>query len=103
MKSKQDHIDEIMDNFDFGKVAKVMQFLNWQWAYSDTGVPEEPELRETARRYLHQAYDYSTAQGRKYTMSTGGFTHSYDPQYSEMLLTFELTGWMSMIDSRASF
>lgn len=97
MKSKQDHIDNIMDNFDFSRVASTMKYLNWQWVYSDTGVPEEPELRQTARRYLNQVHDYATAQGRKYTMATGGFVYSYDPQYSEMTLTFELTGWSSQL------
>lgn len=91
--TKQEHIDAIMDWFDFGKVAKTMELLNWEWAFSVTGVPEEPELRETTRKYLSQVYDQATGQGRKYTMATGGFVYSYDPHYSEMQLTFEVTGW----------
>lgn len=103
MFSKQDHIDNIMDNFDFSKVASAMEHLKWQWAYSETGVPEEPELRKTARRYLSQVYDYATAQGRKYTMATGGFVYGYDPQYSEMSLTFELAGWNSSLIDGSPF
>ena len=95
IRSKQEHIDNIMDYFDFRKVADTMQFLNWKWAYSDTGIPEEPELRKTARNTLSTVYDYGSQQGRKYTMATGGFVYSYDPAHSELTLTFELTGWSS--------
>ena len=103
MLTKQDHIDNIMDNFGFSRVASAMQHLNWQWAYSDTGVPEEPELRKTVRNYLGQAYDYATAQGRKYTVATGGFVYGYDPQYGEMSLTFELAGWNSSLIDGSPF
>ena len=95
MLTKQDHIDNVMDNFDFGKVASVMKHLNWRWAYCDTGVPEEPALRQTARNNLSTVYDYGSQQGRKYTMATGGFVYSYNPSHSELSLTFELTGWCS--------
>jgi hypothetical protein len=91
--TKQEHIDNIMDNFDFNKVAKVMKFLNWQWAMSPTGVPEEPEIRECCRKYLSSTYDHAVQQGRKYTMATGGFVYRYDPHYSELSLVFEVTGW----------
>lgn len=103
MKTKQEHIDYIMDNFNFSRVASVMSYLNWRWAHSDTGVPQEPELRRSARRYLDQVYDYGSAQSRKYTMATGGFVYTYDPQHSEMTLVFELTGWSSHPETGSPF
>jgi hypothetical protein len=45
-------IDEIMDEFNFGKVAKVMESLKWSWCL--TGVPCEAEIRREARKQLKQ-------------------------------------------------
>lgn len=94
MPTKQEHIDNIMDYFDFRRVAEVMQHLDWKWVNCG-GVPEEPDLRVKSREYLSKVYDYGTQQGRKYTLATGGFVYSYDPAHSELTLTFELAGWSS--------
>lgn len=94
-KSKQEQIDEIMDNFDFNKVARVMEFLDWKWYLKDCRVPVESEIRKEVRMNLSKAFDYGQGQGRKYTMITGGFVHSYDPQYTELQLSFELDNWVS--------
>jgi hypothetical protein len=102
-KTRQEHIDNIMDYFDFSRVANVMQHLNWRWYHSDTGIPEEPELRQTVRKHLSTVYDYGSQQGKKYTMATGGFVYTYDPQHSEMTLTFELAGWVSHPESGSPF
>jgi hypothetical protein len=93
--TKQEQIDEIMDNFDFNKVAKVMDFLDWKWFLNGYRVPEESEIRKKVRQHLAEAFDCGQGQGRKYTLCTGGFVCSYDPQYSELSLTFELDGWAS--------
>ena len=94
-KTKQEQIDEIMDNFDFNKVAKVMDFLDWRWYLKEYRVPEESEIRKNVRMYLSKTYDYGEGQGRKYETKTGGFTYSYDPQYTELKLSFELDSWFS--------
>lgn len=101
--SYQKDIDNIMDWFDFNKVQKAMQALDWQWATSEYGVPEEPELRETARKYLQKTIDYAVAQGRKHTMATGGFVYTYDPEYSELTLTFEVTSWTATENDSEGF
>lgn len=44
-------IDEIMRNFDFARVQRVMTALNWKWADQDA-VPTETELRREADRLL---------------------------------------------------
>lgn len=94
-KSKQEQIDEIMDNFDFNKVARVMDFLDWKWYLKEYRVPEESEIRKQVRMNLSKVFDYGQGQGRKYTLCTGGFVHSYDPQYTELQLSFELDNWAS--------
>lgn len=89
---EQELIDEIMDWFDFGKVAKVMETLEWKWASLDTGVavPVEPEIREIVRKNLTNVVTYGKGQGRRHVMSTGGFTYTYDPQDSELTLDFNI-------------
>jgi hypothetical protein len=41
-------IDDIMDNFDFIKVRKVMEALNWEWFSAADGLPTISELRAQA-------------------------------------------------------
>ena len=81
---QQDALDNIMDNFDFDQVHKVMVFLNWKWANSNggLGVPEKYELRGEARRLLKMAIEEKT------TVSTGGFIAEYREG--------EVDGWMDL-------
>lgn len=86
----QQQIDIIMDNFDFGKVAKAMKALGWRWHGCD-GVPEEPELRKEARRLLREVADAEDFTG----VSTGGFVaecHHYD-EGKGLSLRFQIDDW----------
>lgn len=68
----RDKIDEIMDVFDFEKVKKVMDCLDWKY-YDDTDkyyYPDVVDLRKTARRLLLDSYFC------RY-ISTGGFIAEY--------------------------
>ena len=94
-KSKQEQIDEIMDNFDFNRVARVMDFLDWKWYMKGYRVPEEPEIRKEVRKYLSNTYDHGEGQGRKYSIVLGGFKYTYDPRYTELQLSFKLDNWVS--------
>lgn len=87
--SKQDLIDEILDQFDFDKVKQVMDALQWEWSMgSGSRVPEIPEMRKTARRLLKEVvekppYNYS---------ATGGFHVEKDAD-GFLELRFEVTAW----------
>lgn len=61
-------IDEILDEFDFERVHKVMVALDWQW-YNTAGVPSIGDLRRAARSLLQQVVD---GKNLRYT-ATGGF------------------------------
>ena len=59
-KSKEELINEVLDNFDFERVHKVMTFLNWKWISLSEGTNEVPSLAKlvrTAQQYLEMAYD----------------------------------------------
>jgi hypothetical protein len=78
----QKQIEDIMDEFNFGEVQRVMESLDWTW--SGTGcVPEEYDLRKGARQLLKQAAEMignplrlsggSTATGGFLATSRAGF------------------------------
>jgi hypothetical protein len=70
-EKQQNAIDEIMDWFDFEKVAKVMSFLEWKWISAEEGVPSVGEIRQQARKLLKQVIEQKT------TIATGGLRVTY--------------------------
>lgn len=57
-------INEIMDTFDFGRMRRVMETLNWKWMMppedggihgAESRVPDEYEIRRAARKSLNRA------------------------------------------------
>lgn len=103
-KKFQSLIDEVMDNFDFHKVHKVMKCLNWSWAFSN-GVPEIYELKEEARRLLNEClYDVIQHAEDTWSIATGGFkvratnykdaeVESDDDFHLALSLSFEVEDW----------
>lgn len=93
MTDKQfEAIESIMDNFDFDKVQKVMEFLNWKWVSTENGIPSVQELRSQARRLIKEAIE------EKVRIATGGFRVDYfseDGGYVE--LSFIVDQWSSEI------
>ena len=100
----QSLIDDVMDSFDFHKVHKVMKSLNWQWAFTDNGVPEVYELRREARRLLEECLYEMIKHGEdNWSITTGGFfaratnykeTEVEDDEFHLGLkLSFEVEDW----------
>ncbi len=93
-----DDVDNILDCFDFEKVKKVMDYLNWEWAGCD-GVPEIYELRKRARELLRivvVGVQKKESEGQYFT-ATGGFyaqanVYPNDPKIY-LRLSFNLTDW----------
>ena len=67
-------INSILNHFDFNKVKKIMDVLNWKWASScsKNGVPDMDEIIGLATRLLIDACV------EKQNISTGGFRAVYD-------------------------
>jgi len=76
-------IDYIMDNFDFSRVHKAMKALNWKWAGANYEVPEESDLRSTARRLLEDV----AVMDIGYWIATGGFVASKEEDEDGHYLT----------------
>ena len=85
--SRDDMVEEIMSNFDFEKVKKIMDYLDWRWR-NDTTTPTIKELRKTALDCLNVVKykdEYSTC-------STGGFCACFEPfDGGTIKLSFNLT------------
>jgi hypothetical protein len=71
-------IPVVMNRFDFDKVHRVMTFLDWKWATTQTGyaVPSVSELEAEAYRQLSYCVDEFEKRGRPASgmnISSGGF------------------------------
>lgn len=83
----RERVDEIMDHFDFGKVQRVMEFLNWTWhdAESENKVPSEFEVRKWARRLLFDVVGFESGAW----CQSGGFTARRYDQWIELSFVIE--------------
>lgn len=98
MKSKSEMIDNIMDNFDFCKVAKCMKALNWKWwgipLSENDGIPLEADIRATARKLLKGLPDVFLKDN--YCTGTGGLQVNAWYENTEIVLlelSFVVTDW----------
>lgn len=82
-------IADIMEDFDFEKVRKVMLLLDWKWdiGNGEMTVPSIYRLTKQAERLLRDTAKYFGEKDH-HTISTGGFTAMlYD---DTLTLSFEL-------------
>ena len=62
----EEWVEDIMQEFDFKKVHKVIKLLKWKWA--GVGVPDMKEIKKTARYVMSRAYEVESG-----TVATAGF------------------------------
>ena len=98
MKTKEQLISEIVENFDWEKTHKAMKLLKWQWAstITDDGVPTTGNLIVTAMKLLQDAYDGAMKEKQTYFSCTGGFeavAHVDEGELWNLELQFVLTSW----------
>jgi len=81
------HIQEILNSFDFAKVQRVMLLLNWRWFNTERGVPSEHELRHAALDLLTAASAFEPG----HYVGTGGFYASMRQSSKGPYLELEFT------------
>ena len=86
-KEKQTQIDEIMDNFEFGKVCKMMRAVDWNHYSSDYDEIQEFDLRKMARKLLNNACDIFVKEFAQ--VSCGGFIATLEEDESGFVLTLK--------------
>lgn len=73
-----DQIDDIIYNFDFEKVHKIMKILKWRWFIGgELVIPSVQQLVKQARKLLFRAATETT------TVELGGFKATAKYKYSE--------------------
>ena len=70
--SEEKKIIEVLENFDFGKVHMVMNFLNWKWIDTSGAfaIPSYYRMIEMAKDLLYRC---KNSKNETVTISTGGF------------------------------
>ena len=64
-------IENILDEYDFHRVQKVMEALNWLWVSSEGEIPSIGQLRRQARDLLEDVYNKEASPF--FMVGTGGF------------------------------
>ena len=98
-------IDDVMDEFDFEKVAKHMQAVNWGWSAPtpedewNLEIPDIPTIKAACRRLLVNTFTMVTMNKEDghdydgpYWSSCGGFTVYAWPNNSCQVY-FSVTDW----------
>lgn len=93
-------ITEIMNWFNFNKVAAVMEATEWSWGLEGS-VPIEGELREFALDFMGRAVELGDSRGEKVSVATGGFQVVYDPSSKEIELFFKVDSWAAYPDEKS--
>lgn len=73
MNTLYEQMGTIMECFDFTRVRKTMQALNWTWR-GDANSPSVNEIRNTAEDVMRMAVTGYTEGAPFYSTGTGGFT-----------------------------
>lgn len=88
-------VDKILDEFDFEKVKKTMDALEWVYFDSPDETVSIGELRRMARRLLDEVYDKPPSP--EYTIGCGGFEAQrymeVDDPTKYLSLKFVVTEW----------
>lgn len=99
----RENIDEVLDQFNFDKINKVMNFLEWKWV-TEYGfmVPGVYELRKQARSLLENVTKKLGEGDEEFFIGTGGFNahgrrYAGDPR-KYLTLTFYIDEKRSWYD-----
>jgi len=95
MINKQEAINDIIENFQWEKVHKAMEALNWTWHDSEGKTPSIGALFRCATKLLHDAYDGAEKEKEDYMAATGGFyaralVDDETKEVTELRLSFEV-------------
>jgi hypothetical protein len=82
-----EQVEEILVEFDFGKVYRVMHFLNWHWYDSHLPyIPDFHQLSVHAQKLLEEVSEYSSCR-----IACGGFLA--ENREGRLSLKFVVANW----------
>ena len=82
--------DYALDNIDWHRVQRGMEFLDWKWATTGGYVPVALELRDRARSLCTDAYYLSLREGGEGSCATGGILARCNAAENWFRVAFEL-------------
>jgi hypothetical protein len=85
-KWEEKAIKEIMGEFDFKKMNKVMTLLDWRW--HGGSVPATDKLKQRARELLNDVI-----KDKAYSIESGGFMVLHNKERKAMKLMFVVEDW----------
>lgn len=99
-KQEQALIDEVLQEFNFEKCKRVMDYLNWEWAFTNS-VPTIEELKEASKKRIDSAILSIKESKESYryscSCSSGGLQATvYKNRYNRIVnitLEFVITDW----------
>ena len=68
-----DEVESILDEFDFGRVERIMAHLNWTWATTAGDVPTIGAMRRLARSLLTSVVETLSPENPEFYVASGGF------------------------------
>ena len=100
--TKEAQIAEIIENFNFTKVHRVMKFLNWRWGVDNT-IPTIGQIVVQAYEKLNACWDdyrnKAIEEHETYFQSSGGLEASVDSR-GLLSLKFILEEWLMEEDDK---
>lgn len=85
-KFYQQKLQELIDEFEFWKVEKVMEVLEWTWA-DIVGYPRKDDMIKVVKS-LYDSIENRILKEEYCSCATGGFKLTFDPD-NELSLVFE--------------
>ena len=84
----RDKLQELLDDFDFERVHKVMEVLDWHWV-GVNGIPKEEDMIPIVK-ILYDDIEDRVIHGEYSFCATGGFKLTFNPnEDNELSLVFE--------------
>ena len=88
LQDKPELIEELIADFDWDKVKRIMEELNWTWHYSG-GVPTYEEMHKMVRG-LYSSIKNRVDKNEYAFAASGGFKLTFNPdEGDELSLVFE--------------
>jgi hypothetical protein len=80
--------ENAMDEIDWHRIHRVMEFVEWTWVTSGGHTPEPTEMKRAVRELCYHAYKAAIGEtGRTYS---GGFQVLCDPEDKAFEINFIL-------------
>lgn len=99
--TKDEIYEEMISEFDFEKVHKVMTLLDWTWVDSGKLPPTIERMKMTVRELFDQIYSSVNRDKRDHSViATGGFQITYTEckSYNMYELEFVVENWRVRLD-----